>query len=149
MKKALLGMTLLVLAAPALAADNDIQVPALTPIPFVVSTAGDITYGYVTNWGSLADEKGAKPKLASQVAIQLQQGKCAFNFEASRGANGRLQPKEGVANLACSQPDGSVIVNVVPGFILDKAGDQGLKTGEVGEKAFFIPQTAVRVLQDA
>lgn len=148
MKKALLGLALLVLAAPVLSADNDIQVPALTPIPFVVSTAGDLTYGYVINWGSLADEKGAKPKLASQVAVQLQDSKCAFNFEASRGANGRLQPKEGIANLACAQADGSVIVNEVPGFILDKAGNQGLKTGEVGEKAFFIPQTAVHVRHD-
>lgn len=149
MMKSLLGMALLVLAAPAFSADNDIQVPALTPIPFAINNAGDLTYAYVINWGSLGDENGARPRLDSQAAAQLQERRCAFNFEVSRGADGRLQPKEGVARLACAQPDGSVIVNVVPGFILDKAGDQGLKTGEVGEKAFFIPQSAVHIYQDA
>lgn len=145
MKKALLGMALLVLAAPAFASTNEIEIPALTPIPFIVSTPGDLLYGYVKNWGSLGDEKGPMTKLASHVADQLQESSCALNIRVSRGTSGRLEAQEGIANLACPQADGSLIVTELPGLIWDKDGFQGLKKGEVGEKGFFVLITAAHI----
>lgn len=147
MKKAFWGMALLVLAAPAFASTNEIAIPALTPIPFIVSTPGDLLFGVVKNWGSLGDEKGPMTKLASQVSDQLQESKCAFNIRVSRGTNGRLKAQEGVANLACAQADGSLIVTEMPGLIWDKDGILGLKKGEVGEKGFFVITTAAHIRQ--
>nr|WP_193068961.1 hypothetical protein [Pseudomonas fluorescens] len=145
MKKALLGMALLVLAAPAFASTNEIEIPALTPIPFIVSTPGDLLYGYVKNWGSLGDENGQMTKLASQVADQLQESNCAFNFRVSREASGRLLAQEVVAHLACRQADNSLIVTEVPGHVWDKDRIPGLKSGEVGEKGFFVITTTVHI----
>ncbi|QHF00416.1 hypothetical protein LCG56_28920 (plasmid) [Pseudomonas cannabina pv. alisalensis] len=148
MKKSLFGLALLVLAAPAFSADKEILVPALTPIPFVVSNAGDLIHGYVKDWGFLVDEKGPNEKAASQVADHLEGQECAFNFGVNHEASGRLQLDDGVANLACLQADRSLIVTKIPGFITDRKGVRGLKSADVGEFAFFVPQTEFLIHQD-
>ncbi|KPC02046.1 Uncharacterized protein AC501_3332 [Pseudomonas amygdali pv. lachrymans] len=59
-----------------------------------------------------------------------------------------MQLDDGVANLACLQADRSLIVTKIPGFITDRKGVRGLKSADVGEFAFFVPQTEFLIHQD-
>lgn len=147
MKKAVVALAMMVLASPAFAAEYDeILIPDLSALPFIVTAAGDLSSGYITNWGALSQEKGNFSSANNRVADQLQEHKCAIHFGVARNAKtGRIDPKDGLATIACQQPGGTVVATDVPGAFLDSTGTIGLKNNDVGEKAFFISQTAIRI----
>lgn len=145
MKKAVVALAMMALASPAFADDAAIVVPNLSAIPFVVSTAGDMTSGYVKNWGSLSKDNGAFNAANNRAVDQLQANKCAVHFGVSQNVAGRIDPKDGIVTIACMQQGGSVVETEVPGALVDSTGKIGLNNSDVGEKAFFLVQSAIRI----
>lgn len=144
MNKTLVALALVALASPALA-DDFIVVPNLTTLPFVVSNAGDMTSGYFKKWGSLNAESGGFTSVSNRAVDQLQDHKCAVHFGAARNAAGRIAPKDGIVTIACMQQDKSVVATDVPGALVDSTGRMGLKTSDVGDKAFLLVKSTIRI----
>ena len=145
MKKAFLPLAMVALASNALADDDSIVVPNFSTIPFVVNNAGDMTSGYVKNWGSLSAETGSFTSAMNRAVGQLEEHKCAVHFGVARNAAGRIDPKDGIVTIACMQQGGTVVATDVPGALVDSAGRVGLKTSDVGDKAFFLVQSGIRI----
>lgn len=145
MSNVFVALATIALASPAFADDDSIVVPNLTTLPFVVNSAGDMTSGYVKNWGSLSQDSGTFPSASNRAVDQLESHKCAVHFGVARNAAGRIDPKDGMVTIACMQRGGSVVATDVPGAFVDSTGRVGLKTSDVGDKAFFLVQSAVRI----
>ncbi|WP_116894838.1 hypothetical protein [Pseudomonas savastanoi] len=145
MNKALVALAMMALASPAFADDDSIVVPNLTTLPFVVTNAGEMSSGYFKNWGSLSAERGTFTSASNRAVEQLQDHKCAVHFGVARNAAGRIDPKDGIVTIACMRQDGSVVATDVPGALVDSTGGIGLKTSDVGDRAFFLVQSAIRI----
>lgn len=144
MNKAVAALVMLALASPALADEDVIFVPNLTAVPFELSSTGDRPSGHIKNWGSLSKEKG-NSNAAGDRAVNMLQEKCGINFGVVKNSAGRIDSKDGIATIACLRADKSLIATDVPGTLVDSTGRLGLENSDVGEKAFFLVQTAVRI----
>lgn len=144
------SLAFMAFAVPAFAADNEIFIPALSPIPFIVTNSGDAhsLSGRVKNWGTLGGGKGGVSDVVNSTVDQLQESECAIHIAVVKDSVGRVSPKDGIASIACMQAGGSVVVSDVPGAITDTSGTSSLKNADVGEKAFFIVQSPVHIPLD-
>lgn len=146
MQKAVAAIVMFTLASSANAENDVISVPNLTAVPFVLNNTGDVASGYIKNWGTLSRENGSFSVKADQAVNMLAENKCAIHFGVAKNSAGRIDPKDGTAAIACMRRDDeSLVETIVPGTLVDSTGTIGLKNIDIGAKAFFLVQTAIRI----
>lgn len=145
MIKAVATIVTLSLSSPAFAGGDEIYIPSMAGLPFVVTSTGEEVSGYVNSWGALTQDSGTFKDAVNQAVEQLQQNKCAVHFEALSNAKRRIDPKEGIATIACMQRGGTLVTTEMPGFFLDDRREVGLRNTDVGVKGYFVVQTSSRI----
>lgn len=119
---------------------------SLTGLPFIAKPVGTegVLQAYVKKWGSLVGGSGSFSKMESDLVQQMEDCRCSIRMPVQKDDAGRMQPKDGVATIACEQPGGNVIVSDVPGFLIGTDRQLGLVDSD-DEKGFFVPQTTLHI----
>lgn len=145
MKSTVLACAFVLLTSQAFAAD-EIEIPRMATLPFVITTAGEVTKAQIKIWGLESDSSGFLDEQNNRIASKLLGQACALNFPSARNSlTGQIEPTQDGATLECSSVDGRAWSAGIKGVLINTVGLAGISGTEEGATGYFLIQASLSV----